>query len=95
MTTTWTLPRESKEWVGPVTVTANGVPTTTFSVSLTTGTDRPAGWRAPDVQGGQLGILVGPGTSWPLPPGLYAIWVQIVSSGEAPVLDDVGTIIIT
>jgi hypothetical protein len=95
VSTTWTMPRESREWVGPLTVTANGVPTLTYQVSVVHGADRPTRWAAPDPLGGQLGVLVGPTATWPLAPGQYSIWVQVTSAGEAPVLDDVGTITVT
>ena len=89
------MPRESLEWVGPLTVTANGVATTTYVVAVVAHNARPTAFLAPDLLGGQLGALVGPGGTWPLVPGYYQIWVKVTASGESPVLDNVGTIVIT
>ena len=73
--TTWSIPAESKEFIGPITVTADLVPVTNYEVAFTvTGEARPTTWTANDVVGGEHGILVGPGTPYAL-----AAW-----SGAAP-----------
>jgi hypothetical protein len=92
----WKMPRESLEWVGPLTVSANGVPTLTYQVSLVKVHERPKTFLPPDPLAGGLGLLVGPGGTWAVEPGTYTIWVKITSAGEAPVLDTTGnTIYIT
>lgn len=93
--TNWTLPRESREWVGPITVTVNKVATATFTVSVVPMGSRPAVFLLPDVLGGELGALVGPGSTWPLDPGVYGVWVKVAATGESPVLDNIGTIVVT
>lgn len=97
--TTWTLPRLSIEWVGPISVAADGEPVTGWTYALTLYGDRPASVTAisgtPVELDDGLGILVGPGTDHELEPGVYRIWVRYVDDPEAPVLDDVGLIHIT
>lgn len=99
MSTTWTLPRLSTEWVGPITVSRDGTPVTGWTYALALFGERPATADAisgtPHELDGGLGILVGPGTSHVLAPGVYRIWVRYVDAPEAPVLDDVGRIHIT
>ena len=95
VSTNWTLPRESEEWVGPLTVTVNGAAITAFTVAVVAVGARPASWLAPDLLGGLYGVLVGPGGTWPLTAGSYAIWVKVTAAGESPVLDNAGSIIIT
>lgn len=97
--TTWTFPRLSTEWVGPISVAADDVPVTGWAYALTLYGERPESVDdidgTPDALDGGLGILVGPGTSNVLAPGVYKIWVRYVDAPEAPVLDDVGLIHIT
>lgn len=99
MITTWTFARHSREWVGPLVVTADGDPVTTWNYLIV-----PFGQRPPtpeDIDGTPTvlddaqGILVGPDTDNELSPGRYLIWVRYVSGQEAPVLDDVGVLVIT
>ncbi|HXH59085.1 hypothetical protein [Iamia sp.] len=95
--TTWRIPRESLEAVGPLAVTANGVPVTNFSVAVIPRGERPvaASWQAPLTIGtGKYVPLIGPGATV-LPPGSYTIWVRYTANPETPVLDSAGTIIIT
>ena len=96
--TTWHLNRLSREWVGPITVTADGDPVMGWTYALLPVGERPV---APeDIDGvptalpGGLGVLVGPDTAHVLAPGEYALWVRYVDTPEAPVRDDVGRIII-
>lgn len=97
--TTWTLPRLSIEWVGPITVTRDGDPVTDWVVAVFPRQYQPATVDEIDEQptalDGGLGVLVGPGTANPLTPGLYRLWIRYVSNPEAPVLNSVGTIQIT
>lgn len=89
----WVIPRESKEWVGPLVVLANGVPTTTYTVCLKKDGLRPVvgdfGNPVPD--GSDLGVIAGPN----LEPGTYRVWVRKVTSLEDVWLDDVGYVIVT
>lgn len=98
MTTTWHVNRLSREWVGPITVAANGTPVTGWTYAIAPVTDPPD--DVADIAGtataldGGLGLLVGPGTDHELAPGEYSIWVRYDADPEAPVLADVGRIII-
>ncbi len=94
---TWTLPRESVEMIGPITVTDGGTPVTGFEVALIGRTSRPVGtdWQAPTLVGGAPYVLVGPGTPLALGPGSYRLWVRYSATPETPVIDDVGTVVIT
>lgn len=83
---TWTLAAETKEFVGPITVTLNGVPTTTFEVTVTSGAGRPTAWKDRDEIGARRGVLVGVGTPFPLRPGQkYTIWTRMTDVSETPV----------
>ena len=66
MSTTWQLPAESEEWVGPIAVTVNGAPNTTWQVAVVRSGHRPTTWATPDVDprtpNTALGVLVGPAT---------------------------------
>jgi hypothetical protein len=82
---TWSLPAETKEFVGPITVTADGLSVTTFEVAFTLSTGRPTTWSTPDVVGGDQGIIVG-GTLRPLVVGKkYLVWVRFTDNPEIPV----------
>lgn len=84
--TQWQVAAETKEWVGPITVTADGVPTTAFEVTLTGPGERPAEWAAPTVLDGGRGLLIGDGTDFPLQPGFkYTVWIRYSDTPEVPV----------
>ena len=89
----WTLPRETKEWVGPITTKANGVAVTNFKVALMIETARPvvSDWLDPVPDGTDLGVIAGPN----LPIGRYKVWVKYSTALEDVVLDDVGIVDIT
>ena len=99
MSTEWVLPRESEEWVGPLSVTVSGQVITTFQVAVVKHGQRPTTWATPDSDPRTpftaLGVLVGPATANVLTPGTYRIFVKVTSSPELPVLDDAGQIVIT
>lgn len=98
MTTQWQIPRESREFVGPLAVTVDGTPTTAYEVAVLADGTRPnaSSWRAPDNVGGSLGVLVGPGGTYELAPGNYRIWARVTDANpESPVLDSAGWIRIT
>lgn len=82
---TWSLVQETKEFI-PLAVTADGVAVTVFSVSVCAGTDRPTTWVAADTVGGEKGVLVGVGTSWPLVLNVkYTVYVKFTDNPEIPV----------
>lgn len=87
--TMWQLVAETKEWVGPLTVTANATPVTAFEVSVCEGTARPTTWLAADDDpdgGPAKGVLVGAGSSWPLTQGRkYTIFIRFTDNPEIPV----------
>lgn len=97
--TTWRVSRLSREWVGPIAVTADDAPVTDWAYAILPAGDRPA--TPEDIDGesttldDMLGILIGPGTDNILAPGRYLIWVRYVAGQEAPVMDDVGVLVIT
>jgi hypothetical protein len=103
VSTTWTLSRLSREWVGPITVTADGTPVTDWTYAVVQFGQRPATPEeidaAPAVLGAgdaaRRGVLVGPGTDHELTPGRYLIWLRYVADPEAPVLEPVGVLVIT
>lgn len=87
---TWTLVAETKEWVGPITVTVDGSPVSSFEVAFTLSSARPTAWLTPDADpdppGTALGILVGTGTSHTLTVGKkYTVWTRFTDTPEAPV----------
>ena len=85
--TQWSVAAETKEWVGPITVTADGVPTTAFEVTLTAPGDRPATWVTATLLDGNRGILIGDDTDFPLTAGRkYTAWVRFTDDPEVPVL---------
>ena len=97
--TTWHVNRLSKEWVGPITVQANGTPVTGWTYAIVPATEQLDDTAditgVPSTLDGGLGILVGPDTGHELAPGEYTIWVRYVDDPEAVVLDDVGRVVIT
>ena len=85
----WRLPRESVEWVGPVTLDGDeGV----LERALVPSGQRPAeaDWKAPTTIGTERGLLV-----QGLAVGNYRLWARVTDLPEVPVFDDVATIIIT
>lgn len=97
--TQWELVAETKEWVGPITVTVNGSAVTNFTVSVVEGTGRPSTFSAPDTDpdppGTAKGVIVGVGSSWPITVGkTYTIFAKYSDSPEIPVIR-VGRIKVT
>ncbi len=88
--TQWELVGETKEWVGPIDFTVNGVAVTSFEVAFCEGTARPTTWAAADVDpdgGTGKGILVGAGTSHTLTVGKkYTIFTRFTDDPEIPVV---------
>lgn len=91
--TQWELVEETREWVGPITVTADGTETDDFEVTVTGPGVRPTDWHAPLELDGQFGVLVGLGTQFPLVFGEKStVWIRLPDDNpEEPVLR-VGTI---
>jgi hypothetical protein len=83
--TTWSVAAETKEVVGPISVAADGVAVTTFEVTLTDGTARPATWVTPTTIGSMKGILIGNSTFPLVKDRKYTVWVRFTSSPEVPV----------
>jgi hypothetical protein len=88
--TQWELVAETKEWVGPITVTVNGSPVSGFTLAVTEGQARPTTFYTPDANpddGTQYGLIVGTGTSVPLTVNkIYTIWAKYSDDPEIPVL---------
>lgn len=100
-TSTWALPYESKEWVGPVTVLIDGEPTAVgWKIAVIREGRRPTGFVDPEADPTdptQLGIRVGPGTSiGVLARGRYLVAVQIGTAAdfEEPVVAEAGVLYI-
>lgn len=103
---TWEFPLESREWVGPFTVTKTVQSTGQIIIStdwkiavLPSGSrptiDPPEGlWQTPLTLDDGMGVMVGPGTTYVLARGTYRVWIQVPDINEEPVLNDVGTIVI-
>jgi len=84
--TQWTLAAETKEWVGPITVTVDGDPVDAFEVAVTVGSGRPSVWTSPTVIDDASGVLVGVGTAVALAPfKTYTVWVRYTDTPEVPV----------
>ncbi len=94
---TWKIPRESNELVGPITVTDDEQPVTTFDVALTLENRRPTieSWAPADIIEAKAYVHVGVGSARPLAVGKWRIWVRFIDNPEVPVIDDVGIIQIT
>ena len=94
--TTWTVPRESREWIGPITPTYVGATITTFDVACIAYGTHPleTDWMAPTMLGQAAGVLIGPGTTLILPPGPYALWCRFLANPERPVVTDFGNVIV-
>jgi hypothetical protein len=96
--TTWSLSSLSREWVGPITVTADDTPVTGWTYLVLPWGEKPTAPedidRVPDALDGGLGVLVGPGSTNILPVGVYRIWLRYVDAPEAPVLYEDMTIVI-
>lgn len=89
---TWTLAAETKEFVGPITMTVDGTPVTTYEVTVTSGGGRPTTWQNRDEVGGERGVMVGDGTNFLLKAGQkYTVWTKFTDTPEIPV-DRVGFI---
>lgn len=97
--TTWRLSSLSREWVGPITVTADDDPVTGWTYAVMPWAQKPEAPEdiadTPTALDGGLGVLVGPGTDHVLAPGEYQIWIRYVDSPEAPVLHGGMAIVIT
>lgn len=97
--TTWRLSSLSREWVGPITVSADDVPVTAWTYVVLPWGEKPATPEeiasTPTALDGGLGVLVGPDSDNVLTMGEYQIWIRYVDDPEAPVLHDDMTIIIT
>jgi len=85
----WNLVAETREWVGPLTVTINGTVVSNFVVAITEGAARPTTWVTPDVDpdppGTAHGVLVGVDTPFPLTAGKkYTLWTRFTDNPEQP-----------
>lgn len=90
--TQWEVAAETKEWVGPITVTADGEPQTNFEVTLTGAGVRPTEFVPASGLDGGLGILIGDGTDFELVPARkYTVWIRFADDPEIPV-QRVGTV---
>ena len=99
--TTWRLDRLSVDTVGPIVVMADGVLVTGWTYAVLPIGTRPDPDEAASISSEPVameegfGVRVGPNTEHELAPGVYSIWVRYVDGPEAPVLPDVGRLIIT
>lgn len=77
---TWRIPRETTEWIGPVTVTPADKP---LELAILPDGQRPTeeDWQDPVVIDGKPGlVLTTPAV------GSYAYWARVTSSPEVPVV---------
>ncbi|MGH8965298.1 MAG: hypothetical protein ACRDXB_08210 [Actinomycetes bacterium] len=81
----WTLPRESKEYVGPITVKLGGVEVDTFEISVSVAGERPETWEDPVDYEGAPHRLTGPHDS-DLPVGLHHVWARVTDDPQLPVI---------
>lgn len=98
ITTTWQVPQLSREWIGPLSVTADGIPVTDWVYKIMPFDQRPVTAESidgePTILDDMLGIMIGPGTGNELSPGRFLIWIRYLSGAEAPVLNNVGVLVI-
>lgn len=87
--TQWSIPRETKEWIGPVTFTPNDA---TLQLAILPEGQRPveADWKTPDSLGGGLGLILDQPD-----PGMYYYWARLADSPEVPVIEAFGVITVT
>lgn len=90
----WKIPRESKEWIGPIIVTVDDEPTENFEAVILPRGTRPTDFFAVEALSGGVGLLIGPGTPHVLLPGDNILWVKVTSLPEAPVMQ-VATIVVS
>lgn len=93
----WRVPHETKEWIGPVTVTANGIGISSWEGCLLADGTRPleADWQTPDSIGPDKGIMIGSGTNYPtLTKGSYILWVRFNNGTEVPVSHRAGIVVV-
>jgi hypothetical protein len=99
VSTTWTVPRLSTEWVGPITVSDGTTDITDWTAGVFPRGYQPAGLdeiaTPPTDIDGLLGVLIGPLGDYALDPGTYRIWVCFARPPEMLVLNDVGLIQVT
>jgi hypothetical protein len=88
--TVWDIPQLSKEWIGPVTITANALPVTNYKLALMPDGVEPAtgDWKDPDMSEAERGIVADVAT------GSYKVWAKYDTALESVVLDDVGIVIV-
>lgn len=92
----WEIPAETKEWIGPLHQFVNDIEQTTgVKYALVPLGARPGTtFTDPLDIGGLKGLMVGPTTNFPLVAGeSYRIWGTFTTGTEAPVLNDIGTVI--
>lgn len=79
------IDRDSTEYV-VVTLTTQPADATITSrtVSVTPDGERPTVWTPLTLLGADWAVLVGPGSGWPLLPGLHQVWVRLTSGQETP-----------
>lgn len=85
----WRIPRETEEWIGPVTVTPADKP---LELAILPVGQRPvpADWETPLVIDGKPGLMFAPPAS-----GAYSYWARVTSSPETPVVEAFATIRVT
>lgn len=86
--TQWEIVTGGREWVGPIEVTVNSTPVTTFEVAVCEGVTRPTTWGDPDDDpdgGGDLGVIVGADSDWELTLNkVYTIFGRYTDNPEEP-----------
>lgn len=84
--TVWILDRSSTDWAGPITPPPGGTVETVALLPAGQHPVVPDDFAAPTQLGGQLGVLVGPdGTTGPLTPRDYVLWVRWAGDPVEPV----------
>lgn len=85
----WTIPRETVEWIGPVTHTPGEG---SLELAILPRGDRPveADWQTPTTLDGGLGLMLDTPE-----PGTYYYWARIADNPETPVVERFATILVT
>lgn len=94
--TTWKVPRETQEWLGPVTVTVGGTPVTNFKLCLLPEGTRPptdpasATWLNPAMSGPDAGLSMSG-----LSVGTYHLWALYSTGLEPGIVVEAGLVVVT
>ena len=85
----WTVPRETVEWIGPVTFTPDDA---TLRLAILPEGQRPVeeDWQDPVSLDGGVGLMLDTPSE-----GLYYYWAELADNPETPVVEAFASIFVT